>query len=69
MTQDNLGNALWMLGERTGNASKLKEARDAIAAAFEVFMRAGQEHRRANFEARLGGIDHKIAGLPQCPGI
>jgi tetratricopeptide (TPR) repeat protein len=68
MTQDNLGNALWMLGERTGNASKLKDARDAIAAAFEVFMRAGQEHRRAYFEARLGGIGRKIAGLTQCPG-
>ena len=57
------------LASEPANASKLKDARDAIVATFEVFMRAGQEHRRADFEARLGGIDRKIAGLPQCPGI
>ena len=52
-----------------GDRSKLKEARKAIAAAFDVFMQAGQEHYRAYFEARLSKIDRKIADLKQPPGV
>jgi hypothetical protein len=61
MTQNNLGTALWMLGERTGDALQLKEAREAIAAAFDVVMQAGQEQYSADFEKRLSEIDRKIA--------
>jgi tetratricopeptide (TPR) repeat protein len=68
MTQNNLGNALSTLGERTGAVIKLKEAREAIAAAFEVYMQAGQEQHRAYFEQRLTEIDQKIAELTQPPG-
>jgi tetratricopeptide (TPR) repeat protein len=67
MTQNNLGNALATLGVRTGDALKLKEAREAIVAAFDVFMQAGQEHHRADFEKRLREIDRKIAELTQGP--
>jgi hypothetical protein len=38
---------------RTHDRAKLEEAREAINAAFEVFMQAGQEHRRRYFEDRL----------------
>jgi len=68
MTQDNLGTALSMIGERTEDGSKLKDARSAIGAAFEVFMQAGQEQHRAYFEKRLSKIDRKIADLRQRPG-
>jgi tetratricopeptide (TPR) repeat protein len=66
--QNNLGNARAALGERTRDVTKLKEARDVIAAAFDVFMQAGQGHRRAYFEKRLSEIDRKIAELTQRPG-
>jgi hypothetical protein len=68
MTQNNLGKALATLGERTEDVLKLKEARNAIAAAFDVVMQAGQEHYRAGFEDRLREIDRKIADLKQRPG-
>jgi hypothetical protein len=67
MTQDNLGTALRLLGERTGDALKFKDARNGIDAAFNVFMQAGQEHHRAYFEARLNEIDGKIADLTRPP--
>ncbi len=67
-TQNNLGNALATLGERTEDVLKLKEARDAIAAAFDGCMHAGQEHHRAYFEGRLSDLDRKIADLKQRPG-
>jgi hypothetical protein len=67
-TQNNLGGALATVGERTRDALKLREARESIAAAFEVFMQAGQEQHRAYFEARLSEIDRKIADLTQRVG-
>ena len=66
-TQNNLGTALAILGQRTGDVLKLKEARDAIDAAFEIFMHAGREHYRADFEKRLREVDRKIADLKQRP--
>ena len=63
MTQSNLGTALWTLGERTKDDAKLREARNAISAAFEVFMQAGQEQYRDYFEDRLREIDEQITGL------
>jgi hypothetical protein len=68
MTRNSLGTALATLGEQTGDQRKLKEARDAIDGAFDVFMQAGQEHRRARFEERLSELDRKIAELTQQPG-
>ena len=65
MTQNNLGSALCIFGERTGDSSKLKEARSAINNAFDMFIQAGQEQHRAQFEERLSEIDRKIAGLSQ----
>ena len=62
-TQNNLGNALWGLGERTTDDAKLREARTAISVAFEVFMQAGQEQYRDDFEDRLRKIDQQIAAL------
>ena len=49
----------------TGDSSKLKEARSAINNAFDMFIQAGQEQHRAQFEERLSEIDRKIAGLSQ----
>jgi tetratricopeptide (TPR) repeat protein len=60
-TQTNLGNALRTLGERTHDRAKLEEARKAVNVAFEVFMQAGQEHRRRYFEDRLREIDEQLA--------
>ena len=62
-TQNNLGTALRTLGERTKDDAKLREARTAISAAFEVFMQAGQEQYRDYFEDRLREIDKQIAAL------
>jgi tetratricopeptide (TPR) repeat protein len=67
-TQTNLGNTLSTLGERTRDVSKFKKARNAIEAAFEAFIQAGQEQYRAYFEARLREIDQKIADLTEQPG-
>jgi hypothetical protein len=72
LTQNNLGLALATLGERAEDVLKLKEAREAIAAAFGVFVQAGQEHYRTYFEERLRDLDRKIADLaeqPAQPGI
>ena len=63
MTQNNLGNALWRLGERTHDGGQLEEARKAISAAFDVFMQAGQQQHRSYFEARLHKIDQRISAL------
>jgi exonuclease VII small subunit len=63
MTQMNLGLALWTLGERTKRRETLVDARAAIAGAFEAFMAAGQEHRRAAFEAWLANADATIARM------
>jgi len=68
MTQNNLGNALWTLGERSEDAFELEEARNAIETAFEVFMQDGQTHYRAYFEQRLGEVERKIADLTQRSG-
>ncbi|MBK8177233.1 MAG: hypothetical protein IPK66_18840 [Rhodospirillales bacterium] len=61
MTQNNLGNALWTLGDRTRDRAKVGEARQAFNAAFEGFMQAGQEHYRRYFEDRLHEIDEHLA--------
>jgi hypothetical protein len=42
-TQNNLGLALATLGKRTGQPYLLKEARDAITAAREVYRNAGMD--------------------------
>jgi hypothetical protein len=56
-----LGLALSTLGERTHDRAKLEEARNAVNAAFDVFMQAGQEHYRPYFEDRLQAIDRQLA--------
>jgi hypothetical protein len=61
MTQNNLGLALTRLGERTHDRAKLEEARNAVNAASDVFMQAGQEHYRPYFEDRLQAIDRQLA--------
>jgi hypothetical protein len=58
-----LGIALAILGERTKDDAKLRAARIAISAAFEVFMQAGQEQYRDDFEDRLRQIDKQITDL------
>ena len=60
---DQSGLTLESLGERTEDDAKLTEARTAISAAFEVFMQAGQEQYRDDFEDRLREIDQQIATL------
>lgn len=60
-TQNNLGAALWRLGERTHDRAKLTEARTAVSVAFEVFMQARQGHHRHYFENRLREIDEQLA--------
>lgn len=62
-THINLGLALQRLGERSRDRGKLQEARDAISAAFGVFMQAGQEHLRQYFEKLVRAIDRQLAGL------
>ncbi|QNT68226.1 tetratricopeptide repeat protein [Defluviicoccus vanus] len=62
-TQNNLGLALSTLGERTRSVTMLREAYEVVSAAFAVFMQAGQEHHRADFENRLRELDEKIASL------
>jgi tetratricopeptide (TPR) repeat protein len=62
-TQNNLGTALRSQGARTNDGVQLAEARNAVTAAFDVFMQAGQEHRRGYFEERLREIDQQIAAL------
>jgi hypothetical protein len=62
-TQNNLGIALMRIGERTRDLAPLREAREAIAGAFAVYMEAGQEHRRPQLEAELRDIDRAIAEL------
>jgi hypothetical protein len=51
--------------ERTGKVSKLKLARNAIEAAFETYMLAGQKQYRVYFEDRLREIDRNDANLTQ----
>jgi hypothetical protein len=51
------------LGERTEHLLRLREARNAIAAALEVYMQASQQHYRAYFEGRLRDLDRKIGDL------
>ena len=67
-TQNNLGSALLRLGERTRDHVKLNEAREAIDAAFGIFIQAGQERYRAYFEDRLREIDRKVIELTQQAG-
>jgi tetratricopeptide (TPR) repeat protein len=62
-TQNNICNALAFLGEHTKDHANLREARTAISVAFEVFMQAGQEQYRDDFEDRLRKIDQQIAAL------
>ncbi len=62
-TQSHLGNTLRALGQRTRDPAKLRQARDAIRGAFEVYMQAGHEHRRAEFECRLAEIEQALAAL------
>ena len=62
-TQNDLGVALWTLGARTQRRETLVEARAAMAGAFEAFMAAGDEHRRAAFEAWLVKADATIARM------
>ena len=64
-TQNNLGATLFTLGERTGEVSKLKVSRNAIEAAFEIYMLAGQEQYRAYFQDRLREMDRKVTNLTQ----
>ncbi len=63
-TQTNLGVALLILGERTGERAHLAAAREAVAGAFAVVMQAGQEHRRSEFAGLLQAIDRALAARP-----
>jgi hypothetical protein len=51
------------LGERTEDARKLEEAREAVSSAFAVCMESGQEHYRAYFEDLLRAINDTRARL------
>ena len=50
MTQTNLGNALWTLGEREGKLKHLMEARRCIDAAYLLFKKAGHSQYNEYFE-------------------
>jgi hypothetical protein len=52
-----MGKALQILGERTADPTTLHRARDAVRAALELYMDAGQEHRRPSLEARLRQLE------------
>jgi tetratricopeptide (TPR) repeat protein len=72
MTNYNLGKALLFLGVRTQDRATLEEAREAVSGAFDVYMQAGQEHRREEFENLLAEIDEQLRRLPpsqSAPGL
>jgi tetratricopeptide (TPR) repeat protein len=59
--QNNLGTALWALGAREGDAARLTEALQAVRLAWEVYLAAGYEHYRDDFEKRIHGLEAAIA--------
>jgi tetratricopeptide (TPR) repeat protein len=60
MTLHNLGIALQTLGERESGRQRLEEAEAALAAAWEVFQRAGMHHYDPHFEEHLKQIRELI---------
>ena len=53
MTQNNLGLALWRLGERESGTARLEEAVAAYRAALEEYTRERVPHHRAQTERKL----------------
>jgi hypothetical protein len=51
------------LGERTRDRTTFQQAREAIGAAFDVYMQARQEHHRPWFEEVLRALDRQLAEL------
>ena len=58
MTQNNLGNALWTLGERESGTARLEEAVQAYHAALEVFT---VEVSPANRRIAIASLDAALA--------
>jgi tetratricopeptide (TPR) repeat protein len=63
MTKLNLGKVLAILGERTEQLHLLKEAREATAAAREVYRHAGTAQCEADFADQIEPLDAAIAAL------
>ncbi|MEM7062956.1 MAG: hypothetical protein AAF572_07320, partial [Cyanobacteria bacterium P01_B01_bin.77] len=63
MTQNNLGNALWTLGERTNSKMQLNEAKSTIRNAYDCYRDAGYDQYNDNFEQRLADIDQAISDI------
>jgi len=61
MTQNNLGNALWRLGEREAGTARLEAARRHIEDAWRLYQDAGMEQYDEYFWQRLAAIDRLIA--------
>ncbi len=69
MTQNNLGNALWALGERQAAADKakacavLEAAREHFAAALEEFRKAGAAHYVGVVEGNVARLEADVERL------
>jgi hypothetical protein len=61
MTQNNLGNALWRLGEREAGTALLEEAHACIEDAWRLLKDAGMDQYDDDFRHRLEAIDRLIA--------
>ena len=61
MTQNNLGNALGILGERESGTERLEEAREALGLAWRVYQKAGIVQYDPSFRTRLKAVDDVIA--------
>jgi tetratricopeptide (TPR) repeat protein len=61
MTQNNLGTALWTLGERESGTARLEEALTAIESAHRVYRAAGLLQYESDFERRLQSLRQLIA--------
>ena len=63
-TQNNLGNALWTLGERESSVEKLRSALQAVKNSRSVYIdEAQQTHHKAYFEQLIAGIQKSIDEL------
>jgi tetratricopeptide (TPR) repeat protein len=60
MTQNNLGTALWTLGERNKDRIILEQAKESIQNAYDVYRYAGYEQYNEYFEQRLVDINRII---------
>jgi hypothetical protein len=63
MTQNNLGNALRILGERKRKPLFFKEALEATKAASEAYRDAGMTQYEVYFTDRIGALEAEIAAV------